>query len=46
MTKKEFFDWLESCPTRKHNITMDEGEFITVCFPVFDEDEEENNYGK
>jgi|TARA_R110000787_G_scaffold65016_1_gene146575 hypothetical protein len=41
MDRTEFFDWLEDCPTHKHNITMDEDEFITVCFPVFDKDEDE-----
>lgn len=41
MTRDELFDWLETCPTHKYNITSDEDEFITVCFPVFDADEEE-----
>ena len=33
---------LETCPTHKYNITSDEDEFTTICFPVFDADEEED----
>ena len=41
MNRKEFFEWLETCPTHKFNITFDEYEFVTVCFPNNEEEEEE-----
>jgi len=37
MTRKEFFEWLETCPTHKFDITFDEYEFVTVCFPTIEE---------
>jgi hypothetical protein len=40
MTRKEFFEWLETCPTHKFNITFDEYEFVTVCFPTIEETDE------
>ena len=43
MDRKEFFEWLNTCPTHKWNITFEEHEFVTICFPV--EDEEGNGGG-
>ena len=40
MTREEFFEWLNTCPTHKHNITFDEYDFVTVCFPITEEEEE------
>jgi len=40
MTREEFFEWLETCPTHKHNITFDEFDFVTVCFPIEEKEEE------
>ena len=40
MDRKEFFEWLNTCPTHKFNITFEEYEFVTICFPVEDEDDE------
>lgn len=42
MKREEFFEWLNTCPTHKYNITCDEYDFVTVCFPI---DEEEGDDG-
>jgi len=34
MDRESFFEWLETCPTHKFNITFDEYEFVTICFPI------------
>ena len=39
MDRKEFFEWLNTCPTHKFNITFEEHEFVTICFPVEEDDE-------
>ena len=50
MTREEFFEWLETCPTHKWEVNWDstEGEdgqpasgFIRVSFPTHEEEEEE-----
>jgi hypothetical protein len=42
MTRKDFFEWLQTCPTHKFDITFDEYEFVTVCFPTDELLEEED----
>ncbi len=42
MTREEFFEWLNTCPTHKYNITFDEFDFVTVCFPTEEVEEKEN----
>ena len=41
MTQQEFFEWLDTCPTHKWDITMDEDGFITVSFRYVEEEEDE-----
>ena len=42
MNREEFFEWLETCPTHKWDITFDEDGHVVVSFPTYeDEDEEE-----
>ena len=46
MNKKEFFEWLETCPTHKWEVNdelefTDVLEYIVVSFPTEEEDEEE-----
>ena len=44
MNKKEFFEWLETCPTHKWEVNDEFGDigagYIVVSFPT-EEDEEE-----
>ena len=41
MTRKEFFEWLETCPTHKWDIVQIEGDYCRVLFPIDDNEEEE-----
>ena len=41
MTREEFYEWLETCPTHKWETTADEDDFVAVSFPITEE--EENN---
>jgi len=41
MDRKEFFEWLNTCPTHKWNITFDDHAFVTVGFSVEDDDEDD-----
>jgi len=41
MNRKEFFEWLETCPTHKWEITADEYGYVVVSFPNNEEEEEE-----
>ena len=46
MDKKEFFEWLETCPTHKWEVNDEFGDgfgagYIVVSFPTEEEDEEE-----
>ncbi len=36
MTREEFFEWLETCPTHKWEITHDDDNHIVVSFPTDD----------
>ena len=42
MTRKEFFEWLETCPSHKWEVTTDEYEFVVVSFPTTEEEETED----
>ena len=41
MTRQEFWEWLEECPTHKWEVSIDGINYIPITFPV-SEDEEEN----
>ena len=42
MTEKEFFDWLDACPTQDWSITKMDWGYANVVFGVkWDEEEEE-----
>jgi hypothetical protein len=45
MNKKEFFEWLETCPTHKWEVNDEFGDigagYIVVSFPTEEEDEED-----
>jgi hypothetical protein len=45
MNKKEFFEWLETCPTHKWEVNDEFGDigagYIVVSFPTEEEEEEE-----
>ena len=41
MDRKEFFEWLDTCPTHKWDIAADEQGFVVVSFPNEEEEEEE-----
>lgn len=41
MNKKEFFEWLETCPTHKWEV-IDEFGVIVVSFPTEEEEDEED----
>ena len=43
MSRKEFFDWLDTCPTHKWDIIEIEGEYCRVLFPIDDDEEEDDN---
>jgi len=34
MNREEFYEWLDTCPTHKWEITYDDSEFISVSFPI------------
>tara|TARA_B110000196_G_C20579410_1_gene401262 strand:- start:211 stop:333 length:123 start_codon:yes stop_codon:yes gene_type:complete len=38
MDRKEFFEWLETCPTHKWELIFDERDFVAVSFPVQEEE--------
>tara|TARA_A100001015_G_C14936052_1_gene690511 strand:+ start:1175 stop:1309 length:135 start_codon:yes stop_codon:yes gene_type:complete len=42
MTREEFFNWLNTCPTHKWDIIEIEGEYCRVLFPI-DDDKEAND---
>ena len=41
MTREEFFEWLETCPTKEWAAVDDNYEEVTVYFPVKETPEEE-----
>ncbi len=40
MDRKEFFEWLETCPTHKWEITHEEYGHVVVSFPTDEEEDE------
>jgi len=40
MDRKEFFEWLNTCPTHKYEVQHDEDEYVCISFRVPDEEEE------
>jgi len=40
MTRKEFFEWLETCPTHKYDLIDLDESHCRILFPI-DEDPEE-----
>ena len=40
MTRKDFFEWLETCPTHKWEIIHDEYGHVVASFPAKEEDED------
>ena len=43
MTRKEFFEWLNTCPTHKWECTADEFDFVAVSFPIIEDEEEDDD---
>jgi len=41
MDRKEFFEWLETCPTHKWEPIFDERDFVAVSFPIQEEENED-----
>jgi len=41
MDRKEFFEWLETCPTHKYEIQHDQEGYLWISFPVPDQEEGE-----
>ena len=39
MTREEFFEWLDTCPTHKWKITVDDYGYTVVYFPHNEEEE-------
>tara|TARA_R110000851_G_scaffold184550_1_gene333903 strand:+ start:240 stop:365 length:126 start_codon:yes stop_codon:yes gene_type:complete len=39
MDRKEFFEWLTTCPTHKWEPIFDEHSFVAVSFPVKEDEE-------
>jgi hypothetical protein len=39
MTREEFYEWLNTCPTHKWEITADEINFVAISFPTEEEEE-------
>ena len=37
MTREEFYEWLNTCPTHKWELTADEYGFVAVSFPTEEE---------
>ena len=42
MDRKEFWDWLATCPTHKHEAT-DEFGYVTVTFKIEELEDDTNN---
>ena len=41
MDRKEFFEWLDNCPTHKYEIQFDDDGYIHVAFKVGEDEEED-----
>lgn len=39
MNHDELMDWLESCPTHKWEIINTANEYVTVIFPVYEDED-------
>ena len=42
MTREEFFEWLNTCPTQKWEVVYDDHGFAHVSFPFTEDDEDED----
>ena len=43
MNREEFYEWLDTCPTHKWEITYDDFEFVSVSFPTEETEEGEDD---
>ena len=43
MTRQEFYEWLNTCPTHKWEITTDEYGFVVISFPTEEEEGNDND---
>ena len=43
MTREEFYEWLNTCPTHKWEITADEFSFVAISFPTKEEENDNDN---
>ena len=43
MNRREFFKWLNACPTHKFEIVYDDYNGVYVNFTIADEDDDETN---
>ena len=41
MTREEFFEWLDTCPSHKWNTHLDDYGFISVGFTIDEEEEDD-----
>jgi len=41
MTRSEFFEWLNTCPTHKWEVQLDDHGYVRVSFPTDETDETE-----
>lgn len=41
MTREEFFEWMNTCPTHRWDIAQDEYGFVRIIFPINEEDEDD-----
>ena len=41
MTRSEFFEWLDTCPTHKWDIVQIEGDYCRIIFPLGEDPEED-----
>jgi len=42
MTRSEFNEWMQSCPTHKWDVTHDTDDFVSVSFPLEDDEPDES----
>jgi|DEB0MinimDraft_12_1074336.scaffolds.fasta_scaffold31175_5 hypothetical protein len=43
MTRAEFFEWLDTCPTHKWEVTHEEYGHVVISFPNEEEEDEEED---
>jgi hypothetical protein len=41
MSREEFFEWLNTCPSHKWEVTADEWGYLHVVFKIVEEKEDE-----